>query len=104
LVYEEGEIGDEMYLVKKGACQSYKKVPMRAVTVINSAESLSLAQQRIQWIYGKTKVAEGVTVHVRGIGGPTAEPGPFESVDALRQIFRYSCLPACTVPYRQAAN
>jgi CRP-like cAMP-binding protein len=92
LVYTEGEYGDEMYLVKKGACQSYKsKTNTVGAEENNNAESQSHVQQRLEWIYGKNQggcVAEGVTLHVRGIGGPTAEPGPFESVEKLSQIFR----------------
>jgi len=75
VIYKEGDYGEEMYLVDAGSCRAYKKSAVNTV-------------KRTGHIYATTKVEEGVTLHVRGIGGPTEEPGPYESKEALRVVFR----------------
>ena len=72
IIYSEGEYSDEMYLMDKGTCQSYRKIGERHRSIYST----------------DIGAGERTTLHVRGIGGPTQEPGKFESVDALRELFQ----------------
>lgn len=81
VIYTEGEYGDEMYLVDKGSCQAYKW------TGDTKEDHKRKLEERNKTIYATGLLEEGLTLHVRGIGGPTAEPGVYESAEALRLIF-----------------
>ena len=84
VIYTEGEYGDEMYLMDSGVCVAYKFTG-------DTSEGYKRLQveERNRTISGHATgmLAEGLTLHVRGIGGPTAEPGVYESAQALRAIF-----------------
>lgn len=81
VVYTEGEYGDEMYLVDTGQCVAYKW------TGDASEDHKKKLNERKQTIYATGQPEEGLTLHVRGVGGSTAEPGVYEDAQALRTIF-----------------
>ena len=83
VIYSEGEYGDEMYLVDKGQCVAYK---WTGDTMEDHKRKLD---ERKRTIYATPtgQLQEGLTLHVRGIGGSTADPGVYEDAQALRTIF-----------------
>lgn len=80
VIYAEGEYGDEMYLVANGQCVAYKWTG-------DVADHKRKLHERNQTIYATGQIEEGLTLHVRGIGGSTPDPGVYEDVQALRMIF-----------------
>lgn len=77
LIYREGDYGEEMYFVDAGALYAYKHHGGQQTSV-----------HRAAGIYATAQAEEDVTLHVRGIGGPTEEPGPYENFEALKQVFK----------------
>lgn len=81
VIYEEGAYGEEMYLMDTGQCAAYK---WTGDTAEDNKQKLN---ERKKTVYAGVQLDEGLTLHVRGIGGPTADPGVYEDPEALRAIF-----------------